>query len=908
MVRQAKPDSNWRNERKITVKEKVTQGKSHAGNPHVWFDVGEVASAATPRRGSLPNDRRHVVLSSLLAFGLIVPVGAQIVEEARTLDGTPVTFSEDTVISNLFVDARTKVTVNAGVTLDVVVYGVNTDHAENDTLCQLYGAGTMRITDLADDKAYIEANQSVSLKFLAPSVGTNTHALAAGAMFHLDAMEPGSFDAEMRDGTNRVARWRDVRGDGYMHAANTDESTQPFLVPGALPWVDMGRYVTSGSTGCFLVWSERHADIREVFMVVSDTEDARVSSSVKPFLLTDDSTHDFHRGYGDHALFSSRSGYPSSDVTNGTITLDRAVVGPFDPLPEGFHLVHVRTAGPVTAGSFAKERNLRSGGQRLQEVIVFDSLLDDTTRTALEARLYAKWKRRVNKLSLHGTARLECATPLAVGHMFSSPGDDNVISGEFDVTEGAAMSGRITIDSGRIVVAASAQMGIVAGNLLCRGEASIYSLSGTDTFAKTSGSDMAMYALSATNISVEAGSLSVEMRSPSLESFFHVDAAAAGTVKTSGQTEGGCPLVTQWQCVRGLTRRYAAPDEGGAKPFVRANFLNGLPVVDFGSPKYVGKGWHGFDDGYGAYLTWSFRMEDAIREVFWVFSDTEDWSEQTRSNTPGTFLLGDSKSGGTYDFHRGYSTTTCPYFHSGNTKDYIRNGTLRCDGAVVSAPTATAIPSGFHVLHLRTKDGTPATAGNFANDRGNIMGGQRLAEVIVFTNQTSEAERAAVEAYLRNKWLGAGVTGGEYGTVRVAAGATATLPRAASAGSITGAGRVVTRDGLTVRNVSGSVSFAGDLTLAENAVVTISGLSALSVSGKLILPARGTIVLDGALPDGSLQGLTADVMEAGTLAVGSLGNWKVDTSRLPRKCSATPSVVGSRVQLSFFTGFAIYFR
>ena len=88
----------------------------------------------------------------------------------------------------------------------------------------------------------------------------------------------------------------------------------------------------------------------------------------------------------------------------------------------------------------------------------------------------------------------------------------------------------------------------------------------------------------------------------------------------------------------------------------------------------------------------------------------------------------------------------------------------------------------------------------------------------------------------------------------------------------------------------------------------VPGLSALSVSGKLTLPARGTIVLDGALPGESLQGLTADVMEAGTLAVGSLGNWKVDTSRLPRKCSATPSVVGSRVQLSFFTGFAIYFR
>ena len=40
-------------ERHINMQEKVMQGKPYAGDLHVWFDEGEVAPAATPRRGSL---------------------------------------------------------------------------------------------------------------------------------------------------------------------------------------------------------------------------------------------------------------------------------------------------------------------------------------------------------------------------------------------------------------------------------------------------------------------------------------------------------------------------------------------------------------------------------------------------------------------------------------------------------------------------------------------------------------------------------------------------------------------------------------------------------------------------------------------------------------------------------------
>ena len=35
------------------------QGKPDAGNPHVRFDEGEVALAATPRRGSLLYDIKY---------------------------------------------------------------------------------------------------------------------------------------------------------------------------------------------------------------------------------------------------------------------------------------------------------------------------------------------------------------------------------------------------------------------------------------------------------------------------------------------------------------------------------------------------------------------------------------------------------------------------------------------------------------------------------------------------------------------------------------------------------------------------------------------------------------------------------------------------------------------------------
>ena len=867
-------------------------------------------------RSVLPIWRMFIaVIASLMALH----VAAVQTIDTVTLAGTAVTYSEDTVISNLIVSAQTSVT-NEGVTIDVLNYS-------GAGMCRFFGSGTVRITDLADEKGYFEANGSIALKFLEPSVGTNTHELAAGAALHLDALAADSMVSEMRGGTNYVSRWNDVRGDGQIYAANADESQQPFFVSGALPWVDLGGYriyskadhvtMTKSGHGGYLTWSQAVSGIREVFIVVSDTDDVRVITGSNPalqFLLSSaasNGAHDFHRGYvnDNFALFSTKNGYTSTYVTNGTITVDCASAGPFDPFPAGFHLIHIRTTGPVSADSLGIDRMLRYGGLRYREIIIFDSLLNDEDSAALEARLRAKWFRKLYSISIHGTATLEAATPISVsGSLFSSPNDNNTLLGEIEVGN-VGIFGKVVVESGRLTVmdGSNNRLGDVVGEVVGRTATSIYRLGEVDDFAKTSWGEMSVRALSATNISVESGSLSIEMLSPSLGSYFHVDASDSATVISSGDTTNGMPFVSQWRCVRGQNKRYASGSDD-TMPFLRSNYLNGLPVMDFGSPKYVGKSFHGFDNGYGGYLTWNARNTE-IREVFWVFSDTEDWKNTVRSSaSPGNFLLGDTTAS-SYDFHRASGNATCPYFHPSNSKDYVRNGALRCDGEAVSTPTTTAIPDGFHVIHLRTKDGTAATACTFARDRTSIYGGQRLAEVIIYNSQTTDTERDAVEAYLRNKWLDAGVPGGEYGTVYVAENASVALPRYASASLVRGAGSVVVRGGLTVKDISGSPSFSGNLNLADGSVVTMEGGRAMSASGTITLPANGTIVIgEDSRPSGPLNGSSVTIMSAGSISADAgLGGWNVVTSGFGKDCRIELSVDDGDLKATFHRGMVIFF-
>ena len=66
---------------RLTIKEreesmatgKALDGKPYAGNPHVRFDEGEVAPAATPRRGSLLYKLDGLKMSAGRAFPPLAP-------------------------------------------------------------------------------------------------------------------------------------------------------------------------------------------------------------------------------------------------------------------------------------------------------------------------------------------------------------------------------------------------------------------------------------------------------------------------------------------------------------------------------------------------------------------------------------------------------------------------------------------------------------------------------------------------------------------------------------------------------------------------------------------------------------------------------------------------------------------
>ena len=82
---------------------RALNGKPYAGNPHVRFDEGEVAPAATPRRGSLLYKAGRTVVSLALA-------GAACVSAA---------YAANVSVDEVAIDADTNIVVAAGDTLKI---------------------------------------------------------------------------------------------------------------------------------------------------------------------------------------------------------------------------------------------------------------------------------------------------------------------------------------------------------------------------------------------------------------------------------------------------------------------------------------------------------------------------------------------------------------------------------------------------------------------------------------------------------------------------------------------------------------------------------------------------------------------------------------------------------------------
>ncbi len=232
--------------------------------------------------------------------------------------------------------------------------------------------------------------------------------------------------------------------------------------------------------------------------------------------------------------------------------------------------------------------------------------------------------------------------------------------------------------------------------------------------------------------------------------------------------------------------------------------VNGLPMVDFGT--------FGATDTTAAWLPW--RMADGtrgvlttIRAVFAVaaFPDSngffvEDWDY--------TDAGGETNTVGTQYFWLGSEVLSKKCFCLFETTCEAYKSAVYLNGIRVDAGTRAPEALG-QVMEVMTM--IPVTAANFFNGR-NIdgywgtfphIGGGRLGEVLVYTNELTEAERLGIESYLQRKWK----KGGQVGTHRV--GLDATLITAVDAGETNKIG-AVSGEGLWRKTGPGTVSLGNE--------------------------------------------------------------------------------------------------
>jgi autotransporter-associated beta strand protein len=239
------------------------------------------------------------------------------------------------------------------------------------------GAGTLSVYSTNSFSGAVEVKAG-TLKLVGMPALQNP---VPGAIRHFDA---STF--RLAQGA-AVAQWNDL-STNKAHALQPTDTYKPVYEANALGLL--------GAVHCTKIDQIDHmkftrvSTIRTVFSVFKGSS----------FLLTDDNTYHFHRA-GDtnpaDPIWASTGGWASDYIKNGSTYVNGARVdGTSYAMPtnshNGFNLVEVLTTGPVQAGSINIDRSgTHSGDQQHAEIIIYDFLLNETQRLAVEDYLTKKW-------------------------------------------------------------------------------------------------------------------------------------------------------------------------------------------------------------------------------------------------------------------------------------------------------------------------------------------------------------------------------------------------------------------------------------------------------------------------------------------------------------------------------------
>ncbi len=718
------------------------------------------------------------------------------------------------------------------------------------------------------------------------------------ALIHLDATDLSTMTYTESNGVVYVSQWRDVNGGslslsalGYTSGADwrTNVERRPFITPSfrnGRGVMDLGAVMNrmtaekGAGYGAAFTFSATCSTMREAFLVVGDTEDSKRSyvdygevsgytnPRCAPLLGTWNlgaTAAPFIRG-----SIASLNGQKNSSLIYASSTpgascawtLDGADVA--DPLtetlPDGLHLVEIRANADsgISFNSLGTERGYYFGGLRYGELAIFDSPLSADARAEVRAYLSARWLPvELAGLELGEGASLVLANDVTLRvAMFKASGAATVSGGgslkiiDVDRTgEGlvtfAGNSQTIRPDASGLLPDMAFQSG---GSITAVGMAAkVGQISVSGSFAKKGSGSLTVFDIDdSADIAVEEGVLSIDPLWVADLSWLHLDACITNSAGMEIRDDRGTNVVSRWYDVRFGTSRFAAHNDVTRAPWLRLDFQNGLPILDFGGLRISDF----TQNTRGGWMQWN-PATSSLRDVFTVASDTEDldWNFDELKNNHGGY---------TVQWLRG-----APFVGSG-TPHFLRsnrpNDGSKRPGILLSTtaiyPTASVIldgesvakdseyPAGFHVLNIRT--GMDASGYYFANDRNQIYGGTRIGEFVAFTNEVAPRVRSALNRGLMSKWLGGEKTLTQAcGALSVAKGATMKAPYQALAptgqasidGSVS-AGRLVLSANAQFGEDS---SLSGDLELADGASIVFP--STAKVGGWTLSARR--LVLDG---------------------------------------------------------------
>lgn len=718
------------------------------------------------------------------------------------------------------------------------------------------GDGTLAVDDMTEYDGDLRLKAG-TLKFNRRAVPA---ALPGRYIAHFDASDVSSLTTVEENGTNFVTIWRGDENSLYkgevLRLTPASGCARAFVRPDAFgagkPVLDLGPFGTASGAFSFTVESApttaRTLSIATIIAVVGAQDGG--GHLANAYFRRSAAAPSFSTSLVDT---SSQGGF--FYLTEGSCFIDGVkhdmAKGYVHP---GYQVLAIQVPGFNVATIGRKESNATTyaGGLRIAEIAIYNRALNDEEMRDASAYLMNKWfGRAAPGYAREDGGRAPDLRTLEVHHAGTAvdvPSNAVVRVGELNASVPFEKRGE-----GILQVPGLRDLG--------------------DTIVVKAGKVVAGY---------DADPSSSSEMAP--EPAFHLDASETNRMDIVSDGEHDC--IAYWYDK--TMRNYAIQTNAAWRPYLRTDaegLLNGKPVVDFGAESTTGR-----------FLNFC-RGIDSIRAVYLVIGEMGNSSS----------LLGSTKYGpdsdmsalninSMYAFARASNNNLFEKYH---VNAQVWGGNILTNG--VTASYSTRPTADFQIIEVHTTAGAHASA--FACDRvGQISktrGGQRLAEVLVYTRPLSARERVATRNYLRAKWFpSAALEDLPADTEGELARPTNLVSRVAE---------LVAADDLTVTVTNALVakSLSGDADVVKTGAGTLTVGDLSEYSGTISVEA-GTLALSGSDPVDASAGFVAsgrifhaDAMYGissitNDLGVVSVTNW---TSRHDSSWSAVPVHEGSNPTL-----------